>query len=733
MTWDTREPRNQAKPSNATPKGSDGPGWWSEGSAPAPKPASLRSTGAAPSVRAVRTAPAAAASSATRTDGMLSARKTRGSRTASKSSSQHNTASLRLVVGFAVGVFGALFIATVAVLGMSAAYDGKILPGVHAGSVDVSGMSRDEAVAKIGAAYATLGQGQVTITTPAGTEKITYAELGRTADAAAMADAAMAVGHGGDTITSAASTLRTFAGGTQVPLMIKLDPTALAKILHTLTDSSLQPATDAKIVGSGGKFTITPSATGRGIDESAIQADVIDKLLRTDAPSAITVGGKFVTIQPSVSDADAQSAIDSAGKLAVDVNLSYQDKTWKIDAATIKSWIVFGFRPDGSFGPVVDPSLVATYIGTLGKDVNVSPKQPTIKFDANRNPIGVTGGTPGMQLDASATAQAIEVYLDSLATGGTVTSTPIALVVNPVNSALTDDPSLTGFVEISGWQVTYFPGEANGFGTNIALPAKLLNGQVVSPGETFSFLRAVTLDGAAPIDAAHGWKLGGVIKNGQSNHTGAMGGGICSASTTMFQAAARAGLQINERHAHFYWIDRYFPQGMDATVYSNGSTTWDMRWTNDTPYPIVIKSWTVGGRSQAVVHVQLWSKPLNRKVVLSKPVITDPVKASTGTQYVSSLPPGVKNPNHKEYATDGFNSFITRTVTDPTGSVIHYDEWYSHYTKVDGILQIRGTPQPSHTPTPTPGPATPKPTPVITPPPAPTPTVGPRRRPLPRK
>ena len=72
-----------------------------------------------------------------------------------------------------------------------------------------------------------------------------------------------------------------------------------------------------------------------------------------------------------------------------------------------------------------------------------------------------------------------------------------------------------------------------------------------------------------PIDAAHGYTMGGVIQGGKSDHTGAMGGGICSASTTMFNAAARAGLQIDERHAHFYYINRY-PVGLDATVYSNG-------------------------------------------------------------------------------------------------------------------------------------------------------------------
>jgi hypothetical protein len=83
---------------------------------------------------------------------------------------------------------------------------------------------------------------------------------------------------------------------------------------------------------------------------------------------------------------------------------------------------------------------------------------------------------------------------------------------------------------------------------------------------------------------------------------------------------------------------------------------------------------------------------------------------------VPSLPGNAKS-YRKEYPTAGMNTFVTRTVTDSLGATLYYNEWYSHYTKVDGWLQIAGTKPPPKTPTPTPGPKTP------TPPPAPTPTA----------
>jgi len=200
----------------------------------------------------------------------------------------------------------------------------------------------------------------------------------------------------------------------------------------------------------------------------------------------------------------------------------------------------------------------------------------------------------GVGVDVAATSSAVSAYLDTLASGGTV-GPSVEVVTAPILPQIANVDTVSGMVIIGQHTTEFFVGESNGMGKNIRQPATNLNGQVIGPGQQFSFLGAV-----GPIDAAHGFAMGGVIADGKSNHTGAMGGGICSASTTMFNAAADAGLQIDERHAHFYYINRY-PVGRDATVYSNGQTTWDLKWTNDTPYPIVIRAFTTP-RSTAYIH-----------------------------------------------------------------------------------------------------------------------------------
>ena len=737
MTWDSREPRNQAKPIAPQSQGWEGPGWWDETSVPARKTASsVRSATATQSVRGTAptlpttgttTGPTETGfgtngSTATDRAGLLAARRAR-SRAASRPRSQRNLASVRLVVGFALGVFGALLLATVAVLGLSRGYDGKVMPGVHVGTVDLSGLTREEAISKLDLQFAALGQGNVTVTTPVGNGTITYQQAGRGPDSAAMADAALSVGHGDNLVASVATAIRTFTSGVDIPLIVKLDPLALETKLHDMTSSSQDPPKDANVVVTGTDYTVVAGAAGRGIDETAIAKGLIDQLASVDAPSDLQVGGAFITVQPNVTDQDAQAAVDSANKMSVDVTLTNAAKTWKITAATIRTWLMFGVRTDGTFGPVVNPALVKTYVATLSANVLVKPIEPNITYKAGK-PTGVSGGQPGQELDVDGTSQAIEAYLDALGSGGATTGANVALVVNVTQPTIGQDLSLTGFSVIGSWNVTYFPGESNGGGANIEVPAQVLNGRVIQAGEHFSFLQQV-----GAIDAAHGFKMGGVIKNGVSNHTGAMGGGICSASTTFFNAAIQSGLQIDERHAHFYHIDRY-PMGLDATVYSNGSTTWDMRFTNDTPNPIVIRSWTAGGSASRKIYVEFWSLPTGRKIAISNAVVSNISKAKDTTQYVASLQPGLKS-YRKEYPTDGLDAYRTRTVTDASGSVIHYDQFWSHYSTVNGILQIKGTAKPAQTPTPTPGPGTPKPTaPPATakptaPPATPTPTPAP--------
>lgn len=714
MTSDTNESLNRATPSSVRPGGRHGPEPWRESGEPEPKSVAAIRAGVAPSLtKAVSQQLVASSHLSTESREVAkfensvaqAATRTESGRLSTIGFTSH--VSKRTAIGFALGLFGTLLLAGVAALGLSRAYDGKIMPGVRVGTLDLSALTRDEAISKLDSGYATLSQGEIVITTPGGTETISYHEAGRSPDSSAMADAALALGHSDNPLASIAATIRSFTVGSSLPVIVKLDPMALGVRLHQVTTASSTPPRDASVVVNGASHQILPSEAGRGIDENGIATQLVDELASPNAPAELQIGGNFVALRPRISDADAQVAAASVDKMSVAVTLTNGDKTWTIDAAGVHSWITFGLRTNGTYGPAVNPASVQTFVATLAKDVNADPVEPNVIYKDGQ-PNGLSAGKPGETLDVDATTQVVDSYLDSLGLGGSNTGATLAVVVSEVQPKLAANPGLVGFVRIGQWATTYIPGVSNAYGVNIQLPAERLNGLVIGPGQQFSFLTA-----AGPLTKSNGYEMGGVILNGKSVPQGAIAGGICSASTTFFNVAARAGLQIDERHAHFYYINRY-PVGLDATVYTDGNRTFDLKWTNDTDYPIVIRSWWKGGGTR-VIYVELWSLPTGRTTTFAGGVKKDIAKASDGTQYVPSLPGGQKT-YRAEYPTDGYNTVVTRTVTDKTGAVIHSDTWSSRYTKVDGILEIAGTPPPSLTPIPTLGPPTPPP---ATPPTAP--------------
>jgi len=185
-----------------------------------------------------------------------------------------------------------------------------------------------------------------------------------------------------------------------------------------------------------------------------------------------------------------------------------------------------------------------------------------------------------------------------------------------------------------------------------------------------------------PVTPEHGYTYGGAIIGGRSTGGVALAGGICSTSTTLFNTALRAGLEMGARLNHYYYIDRY-PVGLDATVYATDYWSQSMSFTNDTEGPLIIRSFTGWG----MVRFDLWGLPTNRAVTFTTPIITNRTYAGDTIEYTSSLRTGTSL--RVEYPHHGFDVTVTRIVRDATsGEVIHEDTYDSSYKTVDGITLV---------------------------------------------
>ena len=124
---------------------------------------------------------------------------------------------------------------------------------------------------------------------------------------------------------------------------------------------------------------------------------------------------------------------------------------------------------------------------------------------------------------------------------------------------------------------TIYDASAISRATNIELATEKINGTVIMPGETFSFNKVV---GSRTIE--EGWKEGTAYIGGKV--VPSIGGGVCQVSSTLYNTALLANLEITERTNHTFTVD-YVSASRDATVYY-GSL--DFCFKNTRTYPVKI-------------------------------------------------------------------------------------------------------------------------------------------------
>jgi hypothetical protein len=132
---------------------------------------------------------------------------------------------------------------------------------------------------------------------------------------------------------------------------------------------------------------------------------------------------------------------------------------------------------------------------------------------------------------------------------------------------------------------TSFASSGDGRSHNVEATAKALDGTLLAPGEVFAYDRIV-----AKAERTYGWEEAPVIVKGRL--TTGVGGGICQVSSTLYNAALAAGLDIVERRNHSLAV-HYLPLGLDAT-FAEGYI--NFRFRNSTGKYLLIRTEVTGKR-----------------------------------------------------------------------------------------------------------------------------------------
>lgn len=210
----------------------------------------------------------------------------------------------------------------------------------------------------------------------------------------------------------------------------------------------------------------------------------------------------------------------------------------------------------------------------------IPPIDATLKKDSGG--FTTTAEKNGRELDLD---RAVDMVVEFIVIGegdGLTIHTPTKEIETPVKDvqAKVTAEQLSQVKDVIGKYSTKYSGSgSSGRVINMRVAASRLNGQIVSPGETFSTNKCF-----GESTPENGYQLAGAYINGKLDKD--YGGGVCQVSTTLYNAVLRAELDVVERSNHSLTVG-YVPRGFDATLAGDYI---DFKFKNDTSVPVYIES-----------------------------------------------------------------------------------------------------------------------------------------------
>jgi vancomycin resistance protein YoaR len=530
-------------------------------------------------------------------------------------------------------------------------YAGKIYPGVRVLDVDLGGKEPHEARKLLNDRMQPFLTQPVVLVWGNREWRPGADQIGLKVYIEATVDEAFAVGRASDIFTGLSQQWRAAQSGYVVPVSVQLSEPALQQYLDSIAATEInQDLFEGDVRLNGAEIVALPGKEGRTLRTyDAIKAvrDSIATLepRRVDLPVDV--------VQPTVS---AQEVEDIRKQLAVRISgpitATSPVKVFTVDRDALIRFTTIERNPDRSAPRHIELGWKEQELKVLGERWATEAARPprNARFGWNNGALVVLSeSVDGFETTPEEVIKSIKEH--SATTDSREYQLPGKVLTPTVSSK---DIGALGIRELIGSGSSTFKGSSRERATNIRVAANLLNGTVVPPGSTFSFL-----DTMGGIDEEHGFVEGYVIAAERTQR--GVGGGVCQVSTTMFRAAFWSGLPITERNQHSYRVGWYeadgSPVGFDAAVFDPGV---DLKFVNDTPGYLLVEAVVEG----ETLRVNVYGTKSPSEVRLEGPFISNRTPPPPDVYQVDpNLPPGTKK--QVETARAGLDVVIVRRIIRP--------------------------------------------------------------------
>jgi vancomycin resistance protein YoaR len=456
---------------------------------------------------------------------------------------------------------------------------------------------------------------------------------------------------------------------------VYIDRKALRSYFASLKVAVFTPGIDASIANNGDEIVITRAVYGEQLDVDASLDLAVAALENGDSRVELVT----LPVTPNITDEDVAVASDLAARMIdAPVTVMWSDGSATIDPHYVASAVRFEINAARNPKILVklDESTLSESLARIAPLVRVDPKNAELRFIGGQVTMKRQEDM-GLEMDIAATTRQLADAIRAGQSSAVVVTKDVLPEVNGQMASTIQFPDV-----LASGRTEYGSSSADRF-HNVELAANRLNGAMVPPGGIFSFNDAV---GEVTFDSGYRTGYGIIATNGIISTVPSVGGGICQVATTVFHAAFRAGMPIERRSWHLYWIPRYGQppsgmKGLDATV--DADYNLDFKFRNGTDHWIAIVTKLDG----SYLTFELVGTNPGWEVQIDDPIITNLRPASQEMVFEESAELAAGTSVFVETAHEGFDATIHRVVRH-NGTVIDEVSLFSTYAPSRNVTLV---------------------------------------------
>lgn len=314
----------------------------------------------------------------------------------------------------------------------------------------------------------------------------------------------------------------------------------------------------------------------------------------------------------------------------------------------------------------IDDKKTESFLKTQEATIGGAPVNASLT--RNGDTMTVTEGEKGYGIDVEKTTEEIRGLIGE---DWDKSRELVKMYRREVDPAITAD-MLVDVKDLLGTYSTEVAGD-EGRVQNVICGAGHINGTIVLPGEEFSADAAMT-----PYTEENGYTEAGSYADGEVVQT--MGGGICQVSTTLYNAALYAELDITQRNPHSMTV-AYVDPGRDAAIADDVK---DLKFVNNTEYPIYIEGRVENGSIIMSIYGKETRDP--GRTIEFEPEVTS--TSDYGVRYVASYDYSIGFVDVTSYGHEGCSATLWKVVKQDGVEVERFEANESYYSSADTIITV---------------------------------------------